>query len=250
MKVQSAGATDVGRRREHNEDCFAIVESEQLYVVADGMGGHAFGEVASKMAIDTIVEFFERTAGRDPTPPQVVDLPAAAARLVGGIRLANQRIFGAATEGKQGMGTTIVGALLSGRTMYLAHAGDSRAYLIRAGHIAQLTRDHSWLEEFKQTRPDLTDQELRNFPYRNVILRALGTLPEVQVDVRSVEAAPGDIFLLCCDGLNTMIEDDRIEAIINQTPDLAKAAAALISAANEAGGEDNITVILARCEAG
>jgi serine/threonine protein phosphatase PrpC len=250
VKVRFAGATDVGRVRDHNEDCFGTSERHLLFVVADGMGGHEHGEVASKLAVDAVTEFFEGVVSHQSMPrPVDATLPFEANRLLGGIKLANRKIFAIASGLRKTMGTTIVAAHLSGSTMYVAHVGDSRAYLIRGDKIAQLTRDHSALEEFKQCRPNITEQEIRAFPYRNVIMRALGTLPDVPIDIRPVTASVGDVFLLCCDGLSNMVDDASILKIVRENADLDRAASTLIDAANAGGGDDNITVILIRCEA-
>jgi serine/threonine protein phosphatase PrpC len=250
MKLRSAGATDVGRTRDHNEDSFVIIEGEQFFVVADGMGGHESGEVASKIAVDTMGEFFVNTTAGEAALalPNDALLVQAANRLLYGIRLANRNIHEVARRERKTMGTTVVAAHLAARAMQIAHVGDSRAYLIRGGHIAQLTRDHSALEEYKQVNPNVSEEEIRNFPYRNVIMRALGTLPEIKIDLRSVLVEAGDVFLLCCDGLTNMVTDEVIRDVVLRTADLAAATRALIDAANDGGGDDNITVILIRCD--
>ena len=250
--IRYAARTDVGMKRAHNEDFFAVLEEDMLFIVADGMGGHAAGEVASQMAVDVMAEFFARSRDDDATWPYKLkpELSYAENRLVCGIRAANYRIFDTARSNisRKGMGTTIVAAHVAADAMYVAHVGDSRAYLIREQAIRQLTRDHSLLEDYRAAKPDLTPEEEANFPHKNVITRALGMRDEVEVDIRSEAIEDGDTFLLCCDGLSGMVDDPSMLAIIQQAgEDLEQATAALVDAANRAGGVDNITAILARC---
>lgn len=245
-----AGATDVGCVRDHNEDSFAIAERHRLCVVADGMGGHELGEVASKLAADAVVGYYDRTEATSQTTAVVAgeSLAAASERLVAAIEFANRLVFQMAVKQRKVMGTTIVAAHIVDHTMCIAHVGDSRAYLIREGSIAQLTRDHSALEDFKQARPDASPEEIENFPYRNVIMRALGTSPLVQVDSASLVVVPGDVVLLCCDGLSNKVSDGGMIRILSRERDLQSAAFALILAANDAQADDNVTAVLARCE--
>jgi protein phosphatase len=251
MKIRYAAKTDVGMKRTHNEDYFSLIEAEQLFIVADGMGGHASGEVASKMAADAVSEFYERTKDEDATWPYKMDrqLSYIENRLVCGIKLANYRIFEAASRDLRykGMGTTIVAALVSGEKIYIAHVGDSRAYRMRSGNIQQITRDHSLLEDYKDAKPDMTEEEQRNFPHKNVITRALGMRDSVQVDIKHEAIQDGDVFLLCSDGLSGMVDDPQILTIIQGSGDLEKAVAELVDQANRAGGTDNITALLLQC---
>jgi len=249
LTLRIAGATDVGRVRDHNEDSFAIAERHRLFLVADGMGGHDLGEVASKIAVDAIVGYYDRTAAQAAasTAEAGQALAAASRRLVAGIQVANQVIFELSRRQRRTMGTTIVAAQLAERTMCIAHVGDSRAYLVRDGSIARLTRDHSALEDYIQASPDLTPEDIRAFPYRNVILRALGTMANVEVDTATLLVEPGDRVLLCCDGLSNMVNDEAMAAIVSGAPDVEKAAAELVAAANEAGADDNVTAVLAEC---
>jgi protein phosphatase len=252
MKIRYAAKTDVGMKRTHNEDYFSLIEDEQLFLVADGMGGHASGEVASKMAAETIGEFYQRTReDEDATWPYKMDrsLSYIENRLVCGIKLANLRIFETSNRDLRykGMGTTIVSCLVSGDKIYVGHVGDSRVYRVRENGIQQLTRDHSLLEDYKEAKPDMTEEEERNFPHKNVITRALGMRETVQVDVLAHDIQDKDVFLLCSDGLSGMIEDEKIMEVVKGAADLELAVSSLVEAANEAGGTDNVTVLALQC---
>jgi protein phosphatase len=253
MKIRYAAKTDVGMKRTHNEDYFSLVEDEQLFIVADGMGGHAMGEVASKLAADTLGEFYSRTKDEDATWPYKMDrqLSYVENRLVCGIKLANSRIFQASTTDPRckGMGTTLVSCLVHGDKAYMAHVGDSRGYRVRGDTIKQITRDHSLLEDYKEAKPDMSEEEAKNFPHKNVITRALGMRETVQVDIKQDAIMDGDVYLLCCDGVSGMIEDQKMAEIVAANKhDLEKACAALVDQANRNGGVDNITVILLSCQ--
>src|SRR3954465_5633625 len=224
MRIRYAAKTDPGLKRNHNEDYFSLIEDEQLFLVADGMGGHACGEVASKMAADVIREFFSRSRDDDSTWPYKMDrqLSYLENRLVVGIKMANQRIFEAAAKDARlkGMGTTVVISQIAGDRLYIAHVGDSRCYRIRGEDVHQMTRDHSLLEDYKDARPDMSDEEQRKFPHKNVITRALGMRENVQVDVSPADIRAGDVFLLCSDGLSGMVDDRRIGETVAKAPDL------------------------------
>ena len=253
MKIRYAAKTDVGMKRTHNEDYFSLIEDEQLFIVADGMGGHASGEVASKMAADTLSEFYTRTKDEDETWPYKMDraLSYVENRLVCGVKLANWRIYEAAVKDPRlkGMGTTLVCTLVSGEKAYFAHVGDSRCYRIRGEAIKQVTRDHSLLEDYKEAKPDMSEEEQRNFPHKNVITRALGMRDTVQVDIKNDAIEDGDYFLLCCDGVSGMLEDSKLLEIIRASgEDLQKCVDQLVDQANRNGGIDNITVILLHCK--
>jgi PPM family protein phosphatase len=251
MRFSHAGTSDVGRKRNHNEDAFLLLPEEQLYCVADGMGGHACGEVAARIAVEEMAEFF-RLTGRDddatwPFKPEPVRAPDEN-RLLTGVKLANLRIHERARADQRlhGMGTTLVAASFprDGRAVILGHVGDSRAYLVRGGAIRQLTEDHSLLNDFKKTRA-LTPEEIQAFPHKNVIVRALGMKELVEVDVNREELQDGDVVLLCSDGLSGMVPDARIAEIVRATHgDLRRAGAALVAAANDAGGADDVTCVL------
>jgi protein phosphatase len=251
MRLSYAGTTDVGLKRAHNEDAFLLLPEEQLYCVADGMGGHASGEVASRIAVEEMAEFF-RLTGRDDEATWPYNLDPARTydenRLLTGVKLANQRIFERAHSDVRlkGMGTTLVAASFAreGATVYVGHVGDSRAYLYREGAARQLTADHSLLNDYLKTRR-LTPEEIDAFPHKNVIVRALGMKSAVEVDLLREDLVPGDVVLLCCDGLSGMVPDARMAEIIRGSHgDLKRATQALVDAANDAGGVDNITCVL------
>lgn len=250
LRIEVAGQTDVGRKRSHNEDNFAIFSEFGLYIVADGMGGHASGEVASKMAIDTMREFFSATAD-DPerTWPYKMDRSKGYEenRLITGVKLSNLRIFETAQKNskQRGMGTTVCALFAVEDGVYIAHVGDSRAYRMRDGKIEQLTEDHSLLNDYKKMKK-LTPEEIENFPHKNVIVRALGMKETVKVDTRFESPRAGDTLLLCSDGLCGPVADERLREIISSSPDLPTATRRLIEMANEHGGPDNITCVLAR----
>ncbi len=254
MKIRYAAKTDVGMKRTHNEDYFSLIEDEQLFIVADGMGGHASGEVASKMAADTIGEFYNRTRDdEDATWPYKMDrsLSYIENRLVCSIKLANLRIFETSSRDLRykGMGTTLVSSMVAGDKIYVGHVGDSRAYRVRDGVITQLTRDHSLLEDYKEAKPDMTEEEERNFPHKNVITRALGMRETVQVDIRAHQIISGDVYILCSDGLSGMLTDPQIQQITSNAKSLERAVAELVDGANRNGGTDNVTTLLLQCVA-
>jgi protein phosphatase len=250
LRIEVAGQTDVGRKRTHNEDNFAIMAEFGLYVVADGMGGHASGEIASKMAVDTLQEFFAATAD-DPerTWPYKMDRSKGYEenRLVTGIKLCNLRIFESAQRNtkQRGMGTTLVALFAVEDGVYIAHVGDSRVYRLRDGSMEQLTEDHSLLNDYKKMK-HLTEEEIANFPHKNVIVRALGMKDTVKVDTRFETPRVGDTMILCTDGLSGPVADENILRIVQQSSDLSLAVSRLIDAANEGGGPDNITCVIAR----
>jgi protein phosphatase len=249
MKLRYAAATDVGLKRSHNEDCFAVLETEQLFIVCDGMGGHASGEVASKLATDSLIEFYRRTgADREATWPYRMDkrISEGENRLVCGVRLANLRVYEDAYNHleRRGMGTTVVAVVANQDKLLLAHVGDSRCYRARAGALAQLTRDHSLLEEMKAVAPDMTEEQQAAFPHKNVITRALGMRESVDVDLRVEPVEVGDRFVLCSDGLSGMVSDATLLQKVSAATELEPLVTELIAAANAAGGVDNITVLV------
>jgi protein phosphatase len=251
LEIEYTGKTDVGMKRTHNEDNICLVEEENLYMVADGMGGHASGEVASEMAVDTVAEFFADTsADEDITWPYKMEkgLAYEENRLAAGIKLANLRIYETAAQNsaQRGMGTTIVSLFFSDDRAFFGHVGDSRIYRLRDDELEQVTEDHSLLNDYIKMK-DLTEQEIENFPHKNVIVRALGMKETVQVDVGHERPQAGDIYMLCSDGLNGMITDDLIKKImVANKNDLDACCDALIEAANENGGTDNVTVACVR----
>jgi PPM family protein phosphatase len=227
---ETAALSHPGRRRRHNEDAYVV--EPPLFAVADGMGGAKAGEVASGLAAAAVQE-------------SANDDESGEARVAALIEEANRRVFRRAHEDREasGMGTTMTVALIEDEQVAFGHVGDSRAYLIRDGQLEQLTDDHSLVAELVRSGK-LTPEEAETHPQRSVITRALGTEADVDVDTFSVPATPGDLFLLCSDGLTSMVDDVTIlEAVERNRSNLQDAAKALINAANRGGGEDNITVI-------
>lgn len=249
MRARAAGLSDVGLQREHNEDCFAVVPQHELFIVADGMGGHRAGDVASRLASESITEFFQRTASEDVTWPFHFDasLTDEENRLLTAIRLANRQIYehSVRSHDLRGMGTTVVGALFSPskNKMFIGHVGDSRAYRVRSGQISQLTRDHSLLNDYLAAMPDMTEEQRNELP-KNVITRALGMQDNVEVDLISDDARTGDIYVLCSDGLSGMVDDDDIQLVVSEAASPAAACRRLVAMANEHGGEDNVTAVV------
>jgi protein phosphatase len=249
--IEAYGRTDVGRRRKVNEDSFLVSPETSLYAVCDGMGGHNAGEVASRMAIETISAFITRSAvEKEITWPWGLDanLSFDANRLKTAIRLANARVFQAADNREEltGMGTTVVTALVSGETMTVGSAGDSRCYLVRGGELKQLTRDDSWVSA-ALGEGILNSDDVERHPLRNVITKAVGARDAIDLDVLEHDLEPGDLVMLCSDGLHGMINDQEITKILQASSGSLEAASAqLVEAANEAGGRDNITVVLLR----
>lgn len=252
MELEAVGITDVGLEREHNEDAFLLMPEADLVLVADGMGGHRAGDVASGLAVATIAEFFRASESGDSTWPYRFDptITFEENRLLTAIQLANAAILRQARSQsqQQGMGTTIV-AVIASRSknrLYICHVGDSRCYRIRNDSIEQLTVDHSLYNEYAQSMPELGEERLAALP-RNVITRALGMQEEVKVDLKQVEAQAGDIYLLCSDGLSGMVTDARILQVLRDNEyDLERSLKGLVTGALEAGGEDNITIVLMR----
>ncbi|NOJ98895.1 Stp1/IreP family PP2C-type Ser/Thr phosphatase [Corallococcus sp. CA049B] len=253
MRIEVAGSTHVGMKRNHNEDNYLVLPEENLVVVADGMGGHSSGEIASRIAVDELGEFFRLTSkDQDATWPFKMDKQRNydENRLATGIKLANARIFERATVDTKykGMGTTIVSVHFAENGVYVGHVGDSRVYFFRGGILQQVTEDHSLLNDYLKAKK-LTPEEIENFPHKNVIVRALGMKEQVQVDVTRVDPLENDVFLLCSDGLSGMISDAQMQDILSRTPELEKACGQLIDLANAAGGNDNVTCVLARYHA-
>jgi PPM family protein phosphatase len=239
MRLSSFAGTDVGLARSGNED--SHLRGRSVFAVADGLGGHQGGEVASAMAVEPLAALDGRT---------FADARAAAEALAGGIREANQSILqrGRSDPGLWGMGTTVTAAAVAAdRVLQLAHVGDSRAYLLRPGApLRQLTTDHTVVEEAVE-RGLLTRRQAAVHPQRGVVTRAVGLDPEVRVDLpEPLELEPGDQVLLCSDGLTEVVDDDQIAGVLADRADGDDACRALIAAANQAGGPDNVTVVLLR----
>ena len=248
MQISSGGATHVGMVRTNNEDCFRIVSPLKLFVLADGMGGEAHGEVASALAVETVVkhciEGVENPSGAllgEAKP----GLTPRSRRLLSAIHLANQRVFQSAEEHpeRQGMGATLTTAWIDGAQLSVGHVGDSRVYLLRTGQLQQLTSDHSLVAE-QVRRGLLTATEAEQSNLQSVLLRALGTQPQVEVDVEEVGLFPGDVLLLCSDGLTRMVTEPEIAGTLQAEPIPQRAAEKLVQLANESGGIDNVTVIV------
>ncbi|MCC6558521.1 MAG: Stp1/IreP family PP2C-type Ser/Thr phosphatase [Polyangiaceae bacterium] len=250
FRIEVAGETNVGRKRNHNEDNFGILVEYGLFMVADGMGGHASGEVASKMAVDAMQEFFAQTQD-DPerTWPYKMDRSKGYEenRLITGIKLANLRIYETAQREarKRGMGTTFVAIFTANDGVYVAHVGDSRVYRFRDNKLEMLTEDHSLLNDYIKMKR-LTPEEIASFPHKNVIVRALGMKDTVKVDTRFEVPQLNDLYLLCSDGLSGPVSDAEMADILGKHGDIQIATSKLIERANENGGPDNVTCVLVR----
>lgn len=251
-RVRFAGGTNVGMKRTHNEDNLHLPGEERLAIVADGMGGHASGEVASQIAVDTVVKYFQDTVDQQTlTWPFKVDHDARSEvnRLITSIKLANMEINERAESDAacKGMGTTIVSALFLDDKVIVGHVGDSRVYVVREGRARLITEDHSLMNDYIKMKR-MTLEEAESWPHKNVIVRALGMKPNVAVDIYLEVPRVGDVYVMCSDGLSGMISDETICEIALGESDLDAASEKMIDAANAAGGTDNITVILARIE--
>jgi PPM family protein phosphatase len=253
LKVVSAGLTDVGRKRNHNEDSFLIDEELQLYVVADGMGGHAGGGTASRIAVETIDKELRR-ARESRDNPFISTSNLQDALIPEALRTAVEKaclaIYTAAQEDSRlsGMGTTVISLVVKDDQAFFAHVGDSRAYLIRGELIQQISEDHSLVNE--QIKAGMiTPEEAKHSRYKNIITRSVGFEEEVQVDVMGLISEPSDVFLLCSDGLANMLEDKEIHELVLQTERFQDVPQKLIDLANERGGDDNITVIVVQVQA-
>jgi protein phosphatase len=250
-KFVSFGATDVGRRRQLNEDNLFFDDGAGLYIVADGMGGHNAGEVASRMAIEAVTAFMRRSCETDKlTWPFGIEpnLSYGSNRLRTAVMLANRRVWREADGRAEytGMGTTVVSAFVEDGTISICSAGDSRAYRIRGWELEQITTDDSWVQAAYNVGA-LNETKLHTHPMRSIITKAVGAKESIELDVAEEPIQPGDIYLLCSDGLHVMLEDSQILEIIKDgNGDLQQSVADLIAAANQAGGRDNITVLLLR----
>jgi protein phosphatase len=249
FKLLAFGATHVGRERKNNEDSYRIEPEAGLYLVCDGMGGHASGEIASQIAADTMVRFVtvERHKPEFRWPAEVQHQQADEARsLDAAVRLANVEVYASAAgnPSRKGMGTTVVGVLASGQRLGLVHVGDSRIYRLRDDEFEQLTDDHSLLNHYMRTRP-MSAQQVRQFAAKNVIVRAVGLRDAVEPDVQLQDYRSGDVYLLCSDGLTDMVEDGAIATTLRVgREDLEQVAGRLIELALDGGGKDNVTLVL------
>ncbi len=255
MRYSAAARSDVGRRRHDNEDSFCLAPEVGLFVVADGMGGHAAGEVASRLAVDTIREWVKKYL--DGMDTFLVGEPVAkcsreANYLLSSIRLANRTIYDAAHAGPEyvGMGTTVASVLAVDDHVALAYVGDSRIYQIRGEEIVQLSRDHSLVQQQVEDGI-ISAEEAQGSQYRHLITRALGLKESVEVELAEQLVLPKDLLLLCSDGLSDLLDDAEMSAIVwEHAGDLGKACQALVDQANYKGGDDNITVLLIQAQAG
>ena len=251
--IEAFGKTDVGRRRKLNEDSFLVDPETQLYAVCDGMGGHNAGEVASRMAIEALDAFVQKShREKEITWPYGLDanLSFAGNRLKTAIKLANRKVFRAADnrEDYTGMGTTVVAALVTeaDRLLTVGSAGDSRCYVLRNGELKQITTDDSWVSA-AWAEGILSAEEIERHPLKNVITKAVGAKDTIEIDVVEHKLESGDLVLICSDGLHSMINDEAIrEVLVARGASLEEAAGGLIDAANEAGGRDNVSVVLLR----
>lgn len=231
-KPSFGSRTDVGCVRDHNED--SLIATSPLFVVADGMGGHAAGEVASEIAVSIMQDRAPRIADADALTQAVID--------------ANMEVIEAAqAKGRQGMGTTLTAAVIEREHLVIAQVGDSRAYLMSKGQMHQITRDHSLITELMEAG-EITEEQARSHPQRSVITRALGSDPKMLPDLYELKVSAGDRLLLCSDGLNTMLDDARIERIMQRNGDPQRCANALVNEAISEGGLDNVTVIVVDIE--
>jgi protein phosphatase len=251
--LQASAVSDVGHVRKTNEDAFIADLEVSLFAVADGMGGHDAGEVASALAIEAVSTFIERSAGdTDFSWPYGIDrfLSYDANRLRTAIHLANRRIFRTAesNDDYNGMGTTVVAALVTGARMSVGHVGDSRLYLFRGGTARQLTEDDSWAATILAQDPRMNPADIARHPMRNVLTNVLGARDHVDVHISEHELWPGDICLLCTDGLHGVIDDRALAALVTREPDLQLAARLLVDAALDHGSRDNVTALLIRYE--
>jgi len=247
MRIRAVGSTDVGCVRKQNEDSFYADTGLSLFVVADGLGGHAAGEVASQIVVETVARFVGETVEKDRTWPVEYDpsLSYDGNRLKVALLLSDQAIAEDIRRNpeRETMGSTVVAGLFHGNQLTLAHVGDSRAYILGPEGIRQVTRDHSWVAE-QVANGILTPSEARVHPFRNVITQALGNGGDLDVEVQTLELSKSERLLLCSDGLSGMIGDKQIWDIVEQSGDIQHAVESLISTAKEHGGEDNITAIL------
>ena len=251
LSIEARGITDVGQRRDHNEDAYLVDDALGLFIVADGMGGHAGGGTASRLAVETIRAAVTRAKAQDPDRLGAVD--AEDTRVPDLLRQAVEEACAVIYETAQsdpelaGMGTTVTAALVAGRTAFVAHVGDSRCYLLREGRIYQVSEDHSLVNEQLKAGAISAD-EAKHSRFKNIITRSVGFEQQVVVDLMGLELQAGDALVICCDGLSNLVDDPEILSIVEESPiDLAPGR--LVALANDRGGDDNITVIVVRAAA-
>ncbi|MBM4394118.1 MAG: Stp1/IreP family PP2C-type Ser/Thr phosphatase [Deltaproteobacteria bacterium] len=250
--TRAFATTSVGRVRQRNEDAFLLMPEQDLYVVADGMGGHLRGDVAANLCVDAIRDWFTGKVGDD-----MMNRVAGAVRalfglhspgetdLVAAVDFANRVIYemSVASTAFRGMGTTLVGTYFHGATLFVVYSGDSRLYRFRNGRLRQLSRDHSLLNEYLRLEM-IRPEDAKNFPHRNVIMKALGLKERAELEFFRRRVRKGDVYLLSSDGLTDMVEDEEIEEILADGGSLEEMCQKLVDAAMESGGHDNITVML------
>lgn len=252
LSLEAHALTDRGRRREHNEDVVAMREEAGLYLVADGAGGHNAGDVAARLAVRSILNFFDATAQEFQEKPEFdqFGFPSAARRLSSAIHKANRDVVEISKESDQhhGMGTTIVAAFFSARSglMHIAHVGDSRCYRCRTGTLELLTQDHSLYTDVLEQRPDIADVVLKRLP-KHVVTRALGMDEQLRVSLSSHSVLPGDRYLLCSDGLSSPVSADAILRALASMDSPRAVTTRLVELANQAGGPDNISALVIDC---
>ncbi|HVJ14667.1 MAG TPA: protein phosphatase 2C domain-containing protein [Polyangiaceae bacterium] len=253
--LKGAAASDIGRRRKHNEDAILVREDLGLYAVADGAGGHNSGEVASALALRSMENYFGATIRKTHDLPEVdkLGIPSGARRLSSAVHKANRDIIDVSKSRPEhkGMGTTVVALSFSPRSgmIHVAHVGDSRCYRLRGGHLELLTQDHSLLTDVIEQRPELDDSVMERLP-KNVVTRALGLELDLRVALRTYAVATGDRYLLCSDGMSGPVPTETIAALLLQPDPPEALVAQLVLAANDAGGPDNIGVAVVDCMAG
>jgi len=237
--LEAFGLSDIGRVRSRNEDSYALVPDEHMVIVADGMGGHGNGDIASQIAVEAVQEDYPGSAGQTSG-----DL-AIAERLQRAFNHAHEMIRRAGDKDNslRGMGTTLIAAVMEDQSAVIGHVGDSRAYALRGNTLTQLTEDHSWVRE-QVAAGHLSADQAREHPFKSVVTRALGGEQPVQVDLRRVRLQDGDLLILCSDGLTTMLTDDEIAALLAEEGTISEKTERLVEAANSRGGADNITVVI------
>ena len=248
MRITSGGITNVGMKRQNNEDNYLINDEVGVYVCCDGMGGHAGGDYASQIAVTTVEEVLANIRDEGAAEDDAAEDQITQEKIKYAIRLAGKRIYERAQADPEfrGMGTTAVILLFRRGMAYLAHVGDSRGYLLRGGQITQRTEDHSWVNE--QIKAGLiTAETAKHHRFRNIITRSLGFQEEVEIDTQVLKAEPGDMYLLCSDGLTNLVSEEEIRDMLIATS-FQEALRDLVALANERGGDDNITAVLARVD--
>ncbi len=248
-QVDLGARSHVGRVRRNNEDSYLVVPEMNLFILSDGMGAMASGEVASRLTVETVLGYCREAIGNTSLPligKRIEEVSEASNRLAGGIRLANRIVHAKAREGanQQKMGATVVAAHYTDGCMSVAHVGDSRAYRLRGEYLEQLTRDHSFVAELRELEPGMCENDASNL--QHLLTRAVGVEPEVQVEVSDELVLENDTFLLCSDGLTRELPDDEIASVLRSANNAQEASETLVALANEAGGKDNITAIVIR----